>query len=76
MHAGRFTSVVLCYHAVSAAWDHVLSVRPEVISELGVEMAPAEMGQTARWEAQARFCASKIIKEYENFYERVLERKV
>ena len=34
-----------------------------------------EMGKTARWEAQSRFCASKIIPEYEKFYERVLERK-
>ena len=33
-----------------------------------------EMGKTARWEAQSRFCSSKIIPEYEKFYERVLER--
>ena len=46
------------------------------IELLSDEKRLREMGQTARWEAQARFCASKIIKEYENFYERVLERKV
>jgi L-malate glycosyltransferase len=33
-----------------------------------------EMGKVARWEAQTRFCSSKIIPEYEKFYERVLER--
>ena len=33
-----------------------------------------EMGQLARWEAQSRFCTTKIIPEYEKFYERVLER--
>jgi N-acetyl-alpha-D-glucosaminyl L-malate synthase BshA len=33
-----------------------------------------EMGKVARWEAQSRFCASRIIPEYEKFYERVLER--
>jgi glycosyltransferase involved in cell wall biosynthesis len=33
-----------------------------------------EMGKTARWEAQSRFCSSKIIPEYEQFYLRVLER--
>lgn len=33
-----------------------------------------EMGKAARWEAQTRFCSSRIIPEYEKFYERVLER--
>jgi len=46
------------------------------IDLLSDEQRLREMGQTARWEAQLRFCASKIIKEYEDFYERVLERKV
>jgi len=32
------------------------------------------MAQTARFEAQARFCASKIIPQYEQFYREVLER--
>ncbi|HYL11523.1 MAG TPA: N-acetyl-alpha-D-glucosaminyl L-malate synthase BshA [Terriglobales bacterium] len=31
-----------------------------------------EMGKTARASAQARFCASKIIPQYEDFYRRVL----
>jgi N-acetyl-alpha-D-glucosaminyl L-malate synthase BshA len=33
-----------------------------------------EMGKLARFEAQSRFCASKIIPQYEEFYRRVLER--
>jgi N-acetyl-alpha-D-glucosaminyl L-malate synthase BshA len=32
-----------------------------------------EMGKLARFEAQSRFCSSKIIPEYEKFYRRVLE---
>ena len=33
-----------------------------------------EMGEQARVNAQARFCASKIIPQYEDYYRRVLER--
>jgi N-acetyl-alpha-D-glucosaminyl L-malate synthase BshA len=33
-----------------------------------------QMGQQARAMAQARFCASKIIPQYEEFYRQVLER--
>ena len=44
------------------------------ISVLSDDKRLREMGQLARWEAQSRFCASKIIPEYEKFYERVLER--
>ena len=33
-----------------------------------------EMGKLARFEAQSRFCSSKIIPQYETFYERILER--
>ncbi|HEY6273211.1 MAG TPA: N-acetyl-alpha-D-glucosaminyl L-malate synthase BshA [Terriglobales bacterium] len=43
----------------------------EILSD---EKRLREMGATARWEAQARFCANKIIPEYEKFYERVLGR--
>lgn len=43
----------------------------EILSD---EKRLREMGAMARWEAQSRFCASKIIPEYEKFYERVLER--
>ena len=32
------------------------------------------MGKASRTAAQCRFCASKIIPEYENFYRRILER--
>jgi N-acetyl-alpha-D-glucosaminyl L-malate synthase BshA len=43
----------------------------EILSD---EKRLREMGKLARWEAQAHFCTSKIIPEYEKFYERVLER--
>ncbi len=43
----------------------------EILSD---EKRLREMGVLARWEAQQRFCATKIIPEYEKFYERVLER--
>ena len=43
----------------------------EVLSD---EKRLREMGKAARWEAQSRFCSSKIIPEYEQFYVRVLER--
>jgi N-acetyl-alpha-D-glucosaminyl L-malate synthase BshA len=44
------------------------------IDILSDEKRLREMGKVARWEAQSRFCASRIIPEYERFYERVLER--
>lgn len=43
----------------------------EILSD---ETRLREMGKVARWEAQTRFCSSRIIPEYEKFYERVLER--
>jgi N-acetyl-alpha-D-glucosaminyl L-malate synthase BshA len=43
----------------------------EILSD---EKRLRDMGKTARWEAQSRFCSSRIIPEYEMFYERVLER--
>lgn len=43
----------------------------EILSD---EKRLREMGKMARWEAQTRFCASRIIPEYEKFYERVLGR--
>ncbi|HEV2990959.1 MAG TPA: glycosyltransferase, partial [Candidatus Angelobacter sp.] len=43
----------------------------EILSD---EKRLREMGKQARWEAQAHFCTSRIIPEYERFYERVLER--
>jgi N-acetyl-alpha-D-glucosaminyl L-malate synthase BshA len=43
----------------------------EILSD---EKRLREMGKQARWEAQAHFCSSRIIPEYEKFYERVLER--
>jgi L-malate glycosyltransferase len=44
------------------------------IDILSDEKRLREMGKVARWEAQTRFCSTKIIPEYEKFYERVLER--
>ena len=44
------------------------------IDILSDETRLREMGKAARWEAQSRFCSSRIIPEYEAFYERVLER--
>jgi N-acetyl-alpha-D-glucosaminyl L-malate synthase BshA len=41
---------------------------------LGDESRLREMGKAARQVAQTRFCASKIIPQYEDFYRRVLER--
>jgi hypothetical protein len=32
------------------------------------------MGKQARQAAQSRFCASKIIPQYESFYQRVVDR--
>jgi len=44
------------------------------IDILSDEKRLREMGMLARWEAQAKFCSTKIIPEYEMFYRRVLER--
>ena len=41
---------------------------------LGDESALREMGKASRQVAQTRFCATKIIPQYEDFYRRVLER--
>jgi glycosyltransferase involved in cell wall biosynthesis len=35
-----------------------------------------KMGELARWEAQSRFCSTKIISQYEAIYARVLERSL
>jgi L-malate glycosyltransferase len=52
----------------------VAAMARDAIAVLSDEKRLREMGQMARWEAQSRFCASRIIPEYEKFYERVLER--
>jgi L-malate glycosyltransferase len=44
------------------------------IDILSDEKRLREMGMLARWEAQAKFCSTRIIPEYEAFYKRVLER--
>ncbi len=43
------------------------------IEVLGDDAKLREMGKLARYNAQARFCASKIIPRYEEFYQRVLD---
>ena len=44
------------------------------IEILSADQRLQEMAKLARFEAQSRFCASKIIPQYEKFYQRVLER--
>jgi L-malate glycosyltransferase len=43
----------------------------EILSD---EKRLREMSKLARYEAQARFCTTKIIPQYEDFYRKVLER--
>ena len=44
------------------------------IELLSNEEALRAMGKASRAVAQSRFCASRIIPQYEEFYRRVLER--
>ncbi|MEO6120232.1 MAG: N-acetyl-alpha-D-glucosaminyl L-malate synthase BshA [Terriglobales bacterium] len=46
------------------------------IDILSDEAKLRNMGEAARFEAQSRFCSSKIILRYEEFYARVLERSL
>ncbi len=57
-----------------AAVGDVDAMAGYAIDILSDEKRLREMGKVARWEAQSRFCSTKIIPEYERFYERVLER--
>lgn len=57
-----------------AAVGDVETMARDAIEILSDETRLREMGKAARWEAQSRFCSSRIIPEYETFYERVLER--
>lgn len=57
-----------------AAVGDVEGMAGYAIDILSDEKRLREMGKVARWEAQSRFCSSRIIPEYEKFYERVLER--
>ena len=52
---------------------HVDTMARYAIELLGDESALREMGKRARQAAQARFCSSRIIPLYEEFYQRVLE---
>ena len=44
------------------------------IELLSNEQQLREMGRQARAIAMERFCSTKIVKQYEDFYRRVLER--
>jgi N-acetyl-alpha-D-glucosaminyl L-malate synthase BshA len=57
-----------------AAVGDVEAMAKGAIDILSDENRLREMGKAARWEAQTRFCSTRIIPEYEAFYERVLER--
>lgn len=46
------------------------------IDLLSDEAKLRNMGEAARFEAQARFCSSKIILRYEEFYAKILERSI
>jgi N-acetyl-alpha-D-glucosaminyl L-malate synthase BshA len=51
----------------------------ETMASCGIEVLSDDkrlrnMGELARFEAQTRFCSTKIIAQYEEFYARVLER--
>jgi len=63
-----------CRTGFLASVGDVESMAAHAIELLSDEDRLREMGKAARWEAQTRFCSSKIIPEYERFYERVLER--
>jgi glycosyltransferase involved in cell wall biosynthesis len=39
------------------------------------DAARAQMGQRARLTARARFCATKIIPQYEAYYQKILDQK-
>jgi len=51
--------------------DHMAHCAIELLSD---EKKLREMGYRARVSAQSRFCSTKIIPQYEQFYERVLAR--
>jgi N-acetyl-alpha-D-glucosaminyl L-malate synthase BshA len=53
----------------------------ETMSKDGIEVLSDEkklrtMGEAARYEAQSRFCSTKIVAKYEEVYARVLERSL
>jgi N-acetyl-alpha-D-glucosaminyl L-malate synthase BshA len=51
--------------------DTMASLAIDILSD---EKRLHEMSKLARYEAQARFCTTKIIPQYEDFYRKVLER--
>jgi N-acetyl-alpha-D-glucosaminyl L-malate synthase BshA len=57
-----------------AAVGDVETMAARAIEILSDESRLREMGKLARFEAQSRFCASRIIPKYEKYYQRVLER--
>jgi L-malate glycosyltransferase len=57
-----------------AAVGDVETMANYAIELLSDETRLTTMRQTARFEAQSRFCASKLIPQYEDFYRAVLDR--
>lgn len=59
-----------------AAVGDVEGMAKHAIELLSDDSRLQKMGELARWEAQSRFCSTKIISQYEAFYARVLERSL
>jgi N-acetyl-alpha-D-glucosaminyl L-malate synthase BshA len=63
-------------NGILAAVGDVETMAKRGIEILSDDAALKKMGELARWEAQSRFCSTKIISQYEAFYARVLERSL
>ena len=61
-------------NGILASVGDVDGMAMRAIELLSDEKRLREMGKLARFEAQSRFCSTKIIPQYEKFYQRVLER--
>jgi L-malate glycosyltransferase len=57
-----------------AAIGDVETMAQYAIDILSDEKRLREMSKLARYEAQARYCTTKIIPQYEEFYRKVLDR--
>ena len=60
-------------NGILAAVGDIETMARRSIELLSDEKRLREMGKMARFEAQSRFCSSKIIPQYEKYYQRVLE---
>jgi N-acetyl-alpha-D-glucosaminyl L-malate synthase BshA len=63
-------------NGILASVGDVETMAKRGIDILSDDAALKKMGELARWEAQSRFCSTKIISQYEAFYARVLERSL